>query len=86
VPAPIARYTTFDQFRDHLQFLGCGYGDLPLGFSRSPMVYFERTINGVLRDAVLKKRADDDEVTPTEIQGICVKLEIDLAEFGFQYP
>ena len=50
------------------------------------MVYFERTINGVLRDAVLKKRADDDEVTPTEIQGICVKLEIDLAEFGFQYP
>jgi len=86
VPVPIARYTTFAHFRDHLQFLGCGYGDLPLGFSRSPMMYFERTINGVLREAVLKKRMDDEEVTPTEIQAVCAKLEIDVAEFGFQYP
>jgi hypothetical protein len=85
VPVPIARHTTFQQFRDYLIFLGCIYGDLPLGWSRTPMAYFERTVNGVLRDSVLKKRADDEQVTPTEIQAVCAKLAIDPEEFGFKY-
>jgi hypothetical protein len=50
------------------------------------MVYFERTVDSVLRDAVLKKRGDDEEVTPTEIQAACDKLRIDPIEFGFSYP
>ena len=50
------------------------------------MTYFERTIGGVLVDCVLKKRGDDEEVTPTEIQTVCAKLKIDVAEFGFRIP
>ena len=50
------------------------------------MVYFERTVEGVLRDCVLKKRNDDEEVTATEIQAACDKLRIDPEEFGFNLP
>jgi hypothetical protein len=86
LPVPIARFTTFQQFREHLICLGCDHGDLPAVFSRIPMVYFERTVNGVLYDTVMKKRPDHEEVTPTEIQAACAKLQIEPIEFGFQFP
>jgi hypothetical protein len=82
----LARYTTFQQFREQLRFLGCDCGDLPMTWSRTPMVFFERIVEGVLRDCVLKKRRNDEEVTPTEIQAACEKLRIDPIEFNFRFP
>jgi hypothetical protein len=88
VPVPIARFTTFAQFRDHLVSLGCTYGQLVIGFSRDPLVRFENPIPGraIRPDAVMKLLPDNAEVKPTQIRSVCDQLEIDPAEFGFVYP
>jgi len=88
VPVPIARFTTFAQLRDHLIDLGCKYGRLTSVTSRHPLVYFENPTSVKIPppDAVMKLMADTDEVLPSVIRSICRDLEIDPAEFGFDYP
>ena len=88
VPVAIARFTTFAQFRDHLISLGCLYGDLSGVTTRHLLVYFENPIPGraIPPNAVMKKLADGDELLPSQIRSVCDQLEIDPAEFGFNYP
>jgi hypothetical protein len=87
VPIPLAPYTTFAQFRDHLIYIGCKYGPLPVA-SREPMVYFENPIPGraIPPDAIMKLLPDGAEVLAWEIRSICDQLEVDPKEFGFNYP
>ncbi len=88
MPVPIAPSTTFAQFREHLLYVGCTYGDLTGVTSSGPLVYFENPIPGraIPPNAVMKKLADDNEMLPSQIRSVCDQLEIDPAEFGFQYP
>jgi len=87
VPVRIARYTTFAQFRDHLIYIGCIYGELTNVFSSKRLVYFENPTLGraIPPNIVMQLCADDDEMTPTVLRSYCDQLEIDKAEFGFQY-
>jgi hypothetical protein len=88
VPVPIARYTTFAQLRDTLISLGCTYEPLPVGWSRDPMMVFENPLPGraLPPNAMIKLMSDDAEILPSHIRSICTQLEIDPAEFGFQFP
>ncbi len=79
-------YTTFSQVREHLPYLGCRYGQLNIGYSRTPLVYFENEVNGATYDVVIKAMCDTDPVPPTDIQSWCDQLHIDPAEFGFNLP
>jgi hypothetical protein len=88
VPAPIARFTTFAQFRDHLVSIGCVYGPLASVRSSDPLVYFENPTLGIVPppDCVMKLLADGDEILPSQIRSACDQLKVDPAEFGFNYP
>jgi hypothetical protein len=88
VPVPLARETTFAQFRDHLLSIGCTFGQLASVQSRDPLVYFENPTLGLTPppDFVMKAVADDAELLPSFIRSACVQLKIDDAEFGFHYP
>ena len=86
MPVPLAPFTTFAQFREHLLWLGCRYGQLNVGYSAQALIYFENDVGGVTYDAVMKAMADTDPVPPTVIQSVCDQLHIDPAEFGFNLP
>lgn len=87
-PVPFARHTTFAQLRDHLIYLGCTYSPLQVGYVRDPMVVFENPTPGrsIPPNAVMKLMPDDARVVPSQIRSVCDQLEIDPAEFGFNYP
>jgi hypothetical protein len=82
VPIPLARETTFAQFRDHLLSIGCTYGSLTNVHTRDPLVYFENPTIGIVppRDFLMKKLADDNELLPSFIRSACKQLQIDPAE------
>jgi hypothetical protein len=88
VPVPLAPYTTFQQFRDHLLWLGCRYGRLTKITASRPQVYFERdNPNSSLPwDAVIDELKDSDPVEASTIQSVCSQLRIDPTEFVFQTP
>ena len=88
MPVPLARETTFAQFRDHLLSIGCTYGPLTSVQSRDPLVYFENPTLGITPppDFVMKALDDDAELLPSFIRSACDQLKIDHAEFGFNYP
>jgi hypothetical protein len=88
VPVPVARSTTYQQFRDHLLWLGCRYGELPKTLSSRPLVYFERdNPNSSLPwDAVITELQDNDLVAASLIQSVCQQLHIPPEEFGFYLP
>ncbi|MGB8682320.1 MAG: hypothetical protein WCD12_05505 [Candidatus Binatus sp.] len=52
------------------------------------MMVFENPLPGRAfpPNAMVKLMADGDEMLPSHIRSICDQLEIDPAEFGFQFP
>ncbi|MGH7925069.1 MAG: hypothetical protein ACREQH_10835, partial [Candidatus Binatus sp.] len=68
--------------------LGCTFGPLSVGYSRDPLMVFEnpKSTKAILPHAIVKAMPDKSPMTPFVVRSICDQLEIDPAEFGFQFP